>query len=241
MQILSFRGAVTAAAMAVVSLFGSAPSSAWAQTAAPVVANLPPPGTPTPILTGIAPAGGTAASAAAANSATQSGQSWIAQGTTPAAQAVPAPDGAAPAPVHADSLSALVGDMPVPADTGLAPDMKCLAQAVYFEARGEPIEGQLAVAEVVINRAKSDLYPADYCSVITQPAQFSFVHHGRIPAADENSDAWQRAVAIAEIAQQNLWQSKAADALYFHATYVKPGWARRKVELAQIDTHIFYR
>jgi spore germination cell wall hydrolase CwlJ-like protein len=132
--------------------------------------------------------------------------------------------------------------MPIPVDdTELAPDMKCLAQAVYFESRGEPIEGQLAVAEVVINRAKSDLYPDSYCDVIKQPAQFSFVRHGRIPDADEGSDAWQRAVAIAEIAQQNLWQSKAATAMYFHATYVNPSWAHQKVELAQIDTHIFYR
>jgi spore germination cell wall hydrolase CwlJ-like protein len=133
----------------------------------------------------------------------------------------------------------LVGDMPVESD--LSPDLKCLAEAVYFESRGEPIEGQLAVAEVVINRARSGLYPADYCDVITQPAQFSFVRHGVIPTADETSDAWQRAKAIAEIAQQNLWQTKAADALYFHATYVRPGWARQKVELAQIDSHIFYR
>ena len=77
--------------------------------------------------------------------------------------------------------------------------------------------------------------------MVTQPAQFSFVRHGRIPRANESSAAWQRAVAIAQIAVQNLWQSKAADALYFHATYVNPSWAHRKVELAQIDTHIFYR
>ncbi len=141
--------------------------------------------------------------------------------------------------LHVASLTQLVGDMPVAGD--LTSDLKCLAQAVYFEARGEPIEGQLAVAEVVINRAKSGLYPDNFCDVVTQPAQFSFVHHGRIPAADESSAAWQRAEAVAQIAQQNLWQSKAADALYFHATYVRPNWAHQKVQLAQIDTHIFYR
>ena len=129
--------------------------------------------------------------------------------------------------------------MPIQSD--LSADLKCLAPAVYFEARGEPIEGQLAVAEVVINRARSGLYPDNYCDVVTQPAQFSFVRHGQIPAADETSAAWQRAEAIAEIAQQNLWQTKAADALYFHATYVNPSWSRQKVQLAQIDTHIFYR
>jgi len=237
MQFLSFRGAVTAAAMMFVSLVGTAPSAAWAQAQAPavqkavVVATM---ANPAPTLVTTAPA--------------TSGSAWIAQGTvldpnattpTPAAPAQPAaPVGA----IHADSLIQLVGDMPIPVDDAeLAPDMKCLAQAVYFEARGEPMEGQLAVAEVVINRAKSDLYPDSYCDVIRQPAQFSFVRHGRIPQADESSDAWQRAVAIAEIAQQNLWQSKAADAMYFHATYVNPSWAHQKVELAQIDAHIFYR
>ena len=139
----------------------------------------------------------------------------------------------------ATSLSELVGDMPVEAE--LSTDMKCLAQAVYFEARGEPLTGQLAVARVVMNRAASGLYPSDYCSVVTQRAQFSFVRNGRIPHADEDSDEWRRAKAIAQIAHQDLWESEAGDALYFHATYVRPGWASRKTQLARIDTHIFYR
>ena len=142
--------------------------------------------------------------------------------------------------VHdATSLHELVGDMPI-ADE-LSPDMKCLAQAVYFEARGEPLSGQLAVARVVINRTASGLYPSDYCSVVTQRAQFSFVKGGRIPQADESSRAWLRAKAIAQIAHQDLWECEADDALYFHATYVNPRWARRKTQLARIDTHVFYR
>jgi len=140
---------------------------------------------------------------------------------------------------EAASLQELVGDMPV--EDALSPDMKCLAQAVYFESRGEPLSGQLAVARVVINRAASGLYPADYCSVVTQRKQFSFVRNGRIPAADESSSAWRRAKAIAQIAHQDLWDSEAGDALYFHATYVSPSWARRKTQLARIDTHVFYR
>ena len=233
MQLLSFRGAIAAAAMTFVSLFGAAPSAAWAEAT--------PANAPVVVATLANP------TAAADAAAPTSGSAWIAQGTVldpstriaqPRAPAVNAPAVA----IHADSLIQLVGDMPIPVDSSmLSADMKCLAQTVYFEARGEPIEGQLAVAEVVINRAKSDLYPDSYCDVIRQPAQFSFVRHGRIPAADESSDAWQRAVAIAEIAQQNLWQSKAATAMYFHATYVNPSWAHQKVELAQIDTHIFYR
>jgi spore germination cell wall hydrolase CwlJ-like protein len=187
-----------------------------------------------------------ATSPVAAPTPAMSGSAWIAQGTIAAPSAAQPPATVKPVAMalatgalHVDSLTELVGDMPI--DIELVPDLKCLAQAVYFEARGEPIEGQLAVAEVVINRAKSGLYPDNFCDVVTQPAQFSFVHRGVIPSADETSAAWQRAEAIAEIAQQNLWRSKASGALYFHATYVRPRWARQKVELAQIDTHIFYR
>lgn len=140
---------------------------------------------------------------------------------------------------EAGSLQELVGDMPV--ETELSRDMKCLAQAVYFEARGEPIEGQLAVARVVINRAASGIYPGDYCSVVTQRKQFSFVRNGRIPKANESSEEWRRAKAVAQVAHQDLWKSEAGDALYFHASYVHPGWASRKTQLARIDTHIFYR
>ena len=226
MQFLNFRGAVTAAAMMFVGLCGAAPSAAWAEAPAPA-----------PVVAAATPASGVPASAL-------SGSAWIAQGTVPA-PAAPQPSVApvamaiATGALHVASLTELVGDMPIQSD--LSADLKCLAQAVYFEARGEPIEGQLAVAEVVINRARSGIYPDNYCDVVTQPAQFSFVRRGRIPEADETSAAWQRAEAIAEIAQQNLWQSKASDALYFHATYVRPSWAHQKVQLAQIDTHIFYR
>jgi spore germination cell wall hydrolase CwlJ-like protein len=138
----------------------------------------------------------------------------------------------------AASLSELVDTMP---DTDLTGDMLCLAQAIYFEARGEPLDGQLAVGQVVVNRSHSGLYPSDYCSVVTQPAQFSFVRRGVIPQADIASHAWSRAKAVARIAHQELWPSEAKDALFFHAAYVSPSWARRKIQLARIDTHIFYR
>ena len=154
-------------------------------------------------------------------------------------QPLPSEDSLEARVAAATSLQELVGDMPV--EDSLSPDMRCLAQAVYFEARGEPLAGQLAVARVVINRAASGLYPADYCSVVAQPKQFSFVRGGRIPQANEGSQEWLRAKAIAQIAHQDLWECEADDALYFHATYVHPGWARRKTEVARIDTHVFYR
>lgn len=137
------------------------------------------------------------------------------------------------------TLGELVTDMPVEGE--LSRDMLCLAQAIYFEARGEPLDGQLAVGRVVINRAESDAFPDDYCSVVTQRAQFSFVRGGHIPAPDTSSRAWKRAVAVAKIAHQELWDSPVRDALYFHATYVKPRWARQKTARAKLARHVFYR
>ena len=128
-----------------------------------------------------------------------------------------------------------------PTDSELSPELLCLAQAVYFEARGEELRGQLAVARVVINRATSGQFPDDYCSVVRQRGQFSFVRGGQIPAPDASSTAWRNAVAIARIAHQDLWVSAAGDALYFHAARVHPQWASNRGAVTRIDSHIFYR
>ena len=117
----------------------------------------------------------------------------------------------------------------------------CLANAVYFEARGESVEGQLAVARVVMNRAASGRYPSDWCSVIKQPAQFSFVRHGEFPYADTSSYAWQKAEAVAQLAVANVVPSVSNDVLWYHANYVAPTWRRSLVEVQQIGAHIFYR
>ena len=151
------------------------------------------------------------------------------------------PDGALePEPIPAaDSLAELVHQI----DTRrpLSAEMKCLAGAVYFEARGEPLTGQLAVAQVIINRTEDGRFPRSYCGVVQQPGQFSFMRGARMPEIREHSAAWARARAIAEIAHRDLWHTQAADAVFFHARYVSPGWSRTKTRLAQIDTHIFYR
>ena len=139
----------------------------------------------------------------------------------------------------AASLRELVAEMPAPGE--LSEEMRCLAGAVFFESRGEPLEGQLAVAQVIVNRTESGRFPASYCGVVHQRAQFSFVRGGTMPRIKTGSAAWKRATAIARIAHQGLWDSKAGDALYFHARSVKPGWASRKVARATIDSHIFYR
>nr|NUR37219.1 cell wall hydrolase [Sphingomonas sp.] len=117
----------------------------------------------------------------------------------------------------------------------------CLATAVYFEARGESVEGQLAVARVVMNRASSGRYPPDWCSVVKQPAQFSFVRHGEFPYADTNSDAWKKAEAVAQLAAANVVPSVGPDVLWYHATYVAPSWGHRLNMAEKIGLHIFYR
>ncbi|MFZ1743098.1 MAG: cell wall hydrolase [Pontixanthobacter sp.] len=139
----------------------------------------------------------------------------------------------------ASSLSELMRQT----DTDFTPsrEMECLAGAVYFESRGEPLAGQLAVAQVIINRAESDVFPSSYCGVVYQRSQFSFVKNGHMPRIARSSTAWKQAKAIARIAHEGHWQSEARDALYFHARYVNPKWSRRKVARATISTHIFYR
>jgi hypothetical protein len=119
-------------------------------------------------------------------------------------------------------------------------ETNCLATAVYFEARGESLEGQLAVARVVINRAASGRYPGDWCSVVKQPYQFSFVRHGEFPKANTNCDAWRKAEAVAELAAANIVPSVGPNVLWYHADYVAPAWRNNLQEVAQIGAHIFY-
>lgn len=137
------------------------------------------------------------------------------------------------------SLKSLVADLATANTVDAAHD--CLAATVYFESRAEPLEGQLAVAEVVINRTKSKRFRRTICDVVKQPKQFSFVRGGAIPYADRKSRSWKRAVAVAKIARENLWSSSASKALYFHADYAKPGWRHRLQHQATLGNHIFYR
>ncbi|MBB3982687.1 hypothetical protein GGR44_002353 [Sphingobium fontiphilum] len=118
-------------------------------------------------------------------------------------------------------------------------DLRCLAGAVYFESKGESLEGQLAVARVIINRARSGRFASSLCGVVFQRGQFSFVRGGDIPPVRADSRDWREAVAIAQIALNDSWDSLAEGALFFHARRVAPGWG--KTRLAVIDNHIFYR
>lgn len=142
-------------------------------------------------------------------------------------------------PVSGLSLAALV-EQHAAAESG-DEQFQCLASAVYFESRGEPLEGQLAVAEVILNRVASGRFRSTVCDVVTQPSQFSFVRGGRIPEPNRASAAWSRAVAIARIAMDNLHDVTGDDSLFFHATYVRPSWGRPSARIARIGNHIFYR
>lgn len=136
-------------------------------------------------------------------------------------------------------LYALVGKYAT--DAQLDEQTTCLATAVYFEARGESLEGQLAVAHVVINRAASGRYPPSWCATVKQPAQFSFVRNGQFPQVVPGSDAWRKAQAIAELAAANIVPSVASDVLWYHANYVAPAWGHRLSVDQRIGAHIFYR
>lgn len=118
-------------------------------------------------------------------------------------------------------------------------EQECLAIAIYYESKGEPLEGQLTVAEVIKNRAESGRFPSSYCGVVKQRGQFSFVRGGRLPDANRDSRHWRTAVAIAHIADQELADGSAPRALFFHARRVSPGWKLTRV--ATVGNHVFYR
>ena len=122
-------------------------------------------------------------------------------------------------------------------------ETNCLATAVYFEARGESVDGQLAVARVVMNRAASGKYPPSWCATVTQPYQFSFVNPRtqQMPAPNYNCDAWRKAEAVARLAAANIVPSVSTDVLWYHADYVSPSWRRNLTEERKIGQHIFYR
>jgi spore germination cell wall hydrolase CwlJ-like protein len=119
-------------------------------------------------------------------------------------------------------------------------EIECLAVGIYFESKSEPLAGQLAVGQVIANRANSGgRFPSTYCGVLFQRSQFSFIHGRSLPAVPRASKQWQTAVAIAKIVDQDLKDSAAKSALFFHAKRVSPGWRLKRV--ASIGNHVFYR
>lgn len=147
-------------------------------------------------------------------------------------------DDAEPAVAATASLADMVAQLRG-SDAG-SRELECLATGIYYESKSEPLAGQLAVGQVIANRADSHgRFPSSYCGVLFQRGQFSFVHGQRLPTAPKASRQWQNAVAIAKIVDRDLKESAAGDALFFHARYVSPGWRMKRV--ASIGNHIFYR
>ena len=137
----------------------------------------------------------------------------------------------------AASLAALVDGTSMPSE--LSSELNCLASAIYFEAKGETLAGQLAVGRVIVARTRSGRFPASYCGVVFQPSQFSFVHGRALPAINKAARPWLNAVRVAMIADKGAWKSPVEGAMFFHAARVSPAWG--KTRMAQVDIHIFYR
>jgi spore germination cell wall hydrolase CwlJ-like protein len=124
---------------------------------------------------------------------------------------------------------------------------KCLAEAIYFEARGEEVRGQMAVAQVILNRAFSGKYPTTVCGVVYQNAhrrlacQFTFACD-RVPDVVREPDMWERAKAIAaEMLDGKLWLPEVGKATHYHAYWVRPGWVREMTKVHKLGVHTFYR
>ena len=127
-----------------------------------------------------------------------------------------------------------------------ARQMRCLAEAIYFEARSEPEQGQAAVGQVVLNRVRSGIFPANVCAVVYQDrnhpfaCQFSFACEGKSLRIEEPG-AWAVATRIAqEVVSGVNYNPKVAEALNYHANYVYPFWAPSLRRVDRIGAHIFY-
>jgi N-acetylmuramoyl-L-alanine amidase len=129
-----------------------------------------------------------------------------------------------------------------------ARETRCLALNIYFEARGEPAAGQLAVALVTMNRVRHKRYPNTVCGVVWQPRQFSWTHDGK---SDRPTDrhAWRQARAIADFVYHKFWRLSARarraldvthGALHYYAPQLaNPYWAKLKVVTREIGGHVF--
>ncbi|WP_308916716.1 cell wall hydrolase [Jannaschia sp. LMIT008] len=171
-------------------------------------------------------------------------------------RAAPIRNGARPLAIRVrplDEPAPDIADVPRRPDTSArgpvrhAADAKgCLAEAIYFEARGEPISGQVAVAEVVLNRVDDARYPDTVCAVVNEgtgridACQFSYTCDG-IPEEVDDPAAWRDAEGIAAHMLGGAPRRLTGDATHYHATYVDPYWAQVYPRTAQVGRHVFYR
>lgn len=125
-------------------------------------------------------------------------------------------------------------------------ERRCLAIAIYFEARGEPVRGQVAVGQVILNRVRSPLFPETICGVVYQGqmqkgCQFSFTCDGKTDIPRDN-DQWALAQDISrQITAGELWLPEVGYSTYYHANYVSPRWAGSMSKIDKIGRHIFYK
>jgi len=128
-------------------------------------------------------------------------------------------------------------------------ELQCLAENIYFEARGEPLDGQYAVAEVTLNRVRAPHFPKTICAVVHDtrwdPQRRRFVAHFSWTQMDDRGEPWgprwQQAIAVATAVINDTHMPLVPDALYYHAIGVEPYWASSKSSVARIGNHIFYR
>ena len=128
-------------------------------------------------------------------------------------------------------------------------ELNCLAENIYYEARGEPLDGQYAVADVTLNRMQSPQFPHTVCGVVHEArwdperkrfvAHFSWTEMEHLPTP--GGPAWKQAMSIARAAYDHAYSTEVPDALFYHATSVHPYWADTKKPVATIGNHIFYR
>ena len=145
--------------------------------------------------------------------------------------------------IAAFTLMTAIGVNPTYANSSIDKQANCLALNVYFEARGETIQGQRAVAWATLNRVDHADYPDTICDVVWQPSQFSWTRdkRGNVP---KDKGAWDLAqlIAWAVLFQHQQDMSDPTDgSIMFHASYAKPVWRKRFVRTGQIDSHVFYR
>jgi spore germination cell wall hydrolase CwlJ-like protein len=147
------------------------------------------------------------------------------------------------APAVPTSRSELLSQQLTMANDG---DFRCLTEAIYHEARGEPLAGQFAVAEVILNRVDAANFPGSVCGVVHQGVdngrgcQFSYACNGRSRAMAERG-ARELAARIAQVMLMGAARQLTDGATHFHTRHVSPRWARVYERTAQIGAHLFYR
>ena len=148
-----------------------------------------------------------------------------------------------PEPVEVSYSKAWLDGQPKP--TG-DENWKCLAEALYFEARGESVRGQFAVAEVILNRVESERFPDSLCGVIRQgtgkkyQCQFTYTCDGHKEVIHEKK-AYERVAKVARASIDGVAKQLTSGATHYHTKAVRPSWARVYKETARIGVHIFYR